>query len=33
MDFCQLWTFRDGRAIRMQLYWDEGDGRRAAGLA
>jgi ketosteroid isomerase-like protein len=33
MDFCQLWTFRDGRAIRMELYWDEGDGRRAAGLA
>jgi ketosteroid isomerase-like protein len=33
MDFCQLWTFRDGRAIRMELYWDEGDARHAAGLA
>jgi ketosteroid isomerase-like protein len=33
MQFSQLWTFRDGQAIRMELYWDEDEARRAAGLA
>jgi ketosteroid isomerase-like protein len=34
MRFFQLWTFRDDRAIRMELYWDEDEdeARRAAGL-
>jgi ketosteroid isomerase-like protein len=32
MSFAQLWTFRDGRAIRMELYWDHDEARRAAGL-
>ena len=30
--FAQLWTLRDGRAVRMVLYTDVGEGRRAAGL-
>jgi ketosteroid isomerase-like protein len=33
MHFSQVWTFRDGRAVRMELYWDNGEARRAAGLA
>jgi ketosteroid isomerase-like protein len=33
MTFWQVWTFRDGRAVRMRLYWDEDEARRAAGLA
>ena len=32
MRFCQLWTFRGDRATRMELYWDEDEARRAAGL-
>jgi ketosteroid isomerase-like protein len=30
--FAQLWTVRDGRALRMVLYNDVADGFRAAGL-
>jgi ketosteroid isomerase-like protein len=30
MRFFQLWTFRDGRAVRMELYWDLEEARRAA---
>jgi ketosteroid isomerase-like protein len=33
MHFSQVWTFRDGRAVRMELYRDEDEARRAAGLA
>ena len=33
MEFGQLWTFRDGRAVRMVLYYDVDEARRAAGLA
>jgi ketosteroid isomerase-like protein len=33
MRFGQLWTFREGRAIRMVLYFDVDEARRAAGLA
>ena len=29
----QLWTFRDGRFVRMVLYYDVDEARRAAGLA
>ena len=32
MRFFQLWTFRDGRAVRMELYWDLDEARRAAEL-
>jgi ketosteroid isomerase-like protein len=32
MRFGQLWTFREGRAIRMVLYFDVDEARRAAGL-
>ena len=28
MRFFQLWTFRDGRAVRMELYWDLDEARR-----
>jgi len=33
MNFAQVWTFRDGRPVRMVLYPDAEKGRRAAGLA
>jgi ketosteroid isomerase-like protein len=33
MRFFQLWTFRDGRIVRMQMYDDLDEARRAAGLA
>jgi ketosteroid isomerase-like protein len=33
MRFFQLWTFRDGRAIRMEMFSDLDEARRAAGLA
>ena len=33
MRFGQLWSFRDGRAVRMEMYSDVDDARRAAGLA
>jgi ketosteroid isomerase-like protein len=32
MRFFQVWTFRDGRAARMEMYSDHDDARRAAGL-
>ena len=32
MRFFQLWTFRDRRAIRMELYRDLDEARRAAAL-
>lgn len=32
MQFGQLWTFRDGRAVRMVFYSDLDEARRAAGL-
>jgi ketosteroid isomerase-like protein len=31
--FGQLWTYRDGRFVRMVMYWDVDEARRAAGLA
>ncbi len=33
MRFFQVWTFRDGRAVRMEMYDDLDEARRAAGLA
>ena len=33
MQFFQLWTFRDGRAVRMEMFSDLDEARRAAGLA
>jgi ketosteroid isomerase-like protein len=33
MRFFQLWTFRDGRAVRMEMFTDIDEARRAAGLA
>jgi ketosteroid isomerase-like protein len=32
MRFFQVWTFRDGRAVRMEMFDDEDEARRAAGL-
>ena len=32
VDFAQIWTFRDGRPVRMDLFADPAEGRRAAGL-
>ena len=32
MRFFQLWTFRDGRAVRMEMFSELEDARRAAGL-
>jgi ketosteroid isomerase-like protein len=32
MRFFQLWSFRDGRAVRMEMFTDRDDARRAAGL-
>ena len=32
MRFYQLWTFRDGRAVRMEMFNDLDEARRAAGL-
>jgi ketosteroid isomerase-like protein len=32
MSFFQLWTFRDGRAVRMEMFNDLDAARRAAGL-
>ncbi len=32
MHFFQLWTFRDGRAVRMEMFTDIDEARRAAGL-
>jgi ketosteroid isomerase-like protein len=31
MQFAQIWTFRDGRAVRMVVYNDLDEARRAAG--
>ena len=33
MRFFQVWTFRDGRAVSMEMYYGEDEARRAAGLA
>lgn len=33
MRVAQLWTFRDGRVVRMEMYSDVDEARRAAGLA
>jgi len=30
--WAHLWTFKDGRAIRMEVFTDQGKGREAAGL-
>ena len=32
MDFAQLWTVRDGKQVRMEMYADPQQGREAAGL-
>jgi ketosteroid isomerase-like protein len=32
MHFAQVWTFRDGQAIRMEMYSSLNEGREAAGL-
>jgi ketosteroid isomerase-like protein len=32
MTFGQLWTYRDGRFVRMVMYYDVDEARRAAGL-
>jgi ketosteroid isomerase-like protein len=32
MTFVQLWTYRDGRFVRMVMYYDVDEARRAAGL-
>ena len=32
MTFAQLWTYRDGRFVRMVMYHDADEARRAAGL-
>jgi ketosteroid isomerase-like protein len=32
MHFAQLWTFRGARAVRMVMYFDVDEARRAAGL-
>jgi ketosteroid isomerase-like protein len=32
MQFGQLWTFRDGRAVRMEMFSDIDEARRAAGI-
>jgi ketosteroid isomerase-like protein len=32
LHFFQLWTFRDGRAVRMEMFNDEDEARRAARL-
>ena len=32
MDFAQLWTVRDGKQVRMEMYADPAAGRAAAGL-
>jgi ketosteroid isomerase-like protein len=33
MHFAQLWTVRDGKQVRMEMYAEAAEGRRAAGLA
>ena len=32
MTFAQLWTYRDGRFVRMVMYYDVDEARREAGL-
>ena len=32
MRFAQLWTLREGKQVRMEMYADPTEGRRAAGL-
>jgi ketosteroid isomerase-like protein len=33
MQFAQLWTIRDGKYLRMRMYADPDEARRAAGLS
>jgi ketosteroid isomerase-like protein len=33
MRFAQVWTFRDGRATRMEMYADRAEALKAAGLS
>ncbi len=33
MDFAQLWTFRDGKQLRMRMYADPDEALRVAGVA
>ncbi len=33
MRFAQVWTFRDGQAIRMQMYASVDEALQAAGLS
>jgi ketosteroid isomerase-like protein len=33
MHFGQIWTFRDGRFVRMEMYNDAEEARRVAGLS
>ena len=33
MSFWQVWTFRDGRAVRMEMFDDLDEAHRAAGLS
>jgi ketosteroid isomerase-like protein len=32
MHFAQVWTFRDGKAARMEMYSDPAEALEAAGL-
>ena len=32
LDEFQVWTFREGKAVRMEMFLEENDARRAAGL-
>jgi ketosteroid isomerase-like protein len=33
MQFAQLWTIRDGKYLRMRMYADPAEAKRAAGLS
>jgi ketosteroid isomerase-like protein len=33
MSFAQVWTVRDGKQVRMQMYADPGEALEATGLA
>ncbi|HEX6653760.1 MAG TPA: hypothetical protein VF072_13525 [Thermoleophilaceae bacterium] len=32
MDFAQVWAFRDGKQVRMEMYASAGEALEAAGL-
>ena len=32
-DTAHLWTLREGKAVRLEFYWDRAQALRAAGLA